>query len=85
VSRGGYVGIATRLRAGWSRKRGSISDEGDGLFSISSRPIPVPALYNGDQGLKRPRREADHSPPSSAEVNNSGVIRPLPLASSGRV
>jgi hypothetical protein len=28
--------------------------------------------------VKRPRREADHSPPSSAEVKNGGAIPPLP-------
>jgi hypothetical protein len=29
-------------------------------------------------GVKRPGREADHSPPSSAEVKNSGATSPLP-------
>jgi hypothetical protein len=29
-------------------------------------------------GVERPGREADHSPPSSAEVNNGGVTPPLP-------
>jgi len=29
-------------------------------------------------GVKRPRREADHSPPSSAEVKNVWSISPLP-------
>jgi hypothetical protein len=28
--------------------------------------------------VKRPGREAGHSPPSSAEVKNGGVIPPLP-------
>jgi hypothetical protein len=28
--------------------------------------------------VKRPGREADHSPPSSAEVMNDGAILPLP-------
>jgi hypothetical protein len=28
--------------------------------------------------VKRPEREADHSPPSSAEVKNGGAIPPLP-------
>jgi hypothetical protein len=27
--------------------------------------------------VKRPWREADHSPPSNAEVNNGGTTRPL--------
>jgi hypothetical protein len=30
------------------------------------------------QGVKRPGRQADHSPPSSAEVKNGGAIPPLP-------
>jgi hypothetical protein len=30
-------------------------------------------------GVQRPGREADHSPPSSAEVKKSGVIPPLPI------
>jgi hypothetical protein len=30
------------------------------------------------RGVKRPWREADHSPPSSIKVKNSGAIPPLP-------
>jgi hypothetical protein len=30
-------------------------------------------------GVKRPRRIADHSPPSSAEIKNDGAIPPLPI------
>jgi hypothetical protein len=37
------------------------------------------ALY---LGVKRPGREADHSPPSSAEFKMSGAITPLPNTSS---
>jgi hypothetical protein len=33
-------------------------------------------------GVKRPDREADHSPPSSAEVKNGGAIPPFPDISS---
>jgi hypothetical protein len=33
-------------------------------------------------GIKRPGGEADHSPPSSAEVKNSGAVLPLPHMSS---
>jgi hypothetical protein len=29
-------------------------------------------------GMKRQRRKADHSPPSSADVKNGGAIPPLP-------
>jgi hypothetical protein len=35
--------------------------------------------------IKRPGREADHSPPSSAEVKNGGAIPPLPMRVHGRV
>jgi hypothetical protein len=35
-------------------------------------------------GLERLGREADHSPPSSAEVKNCGFILPLPHVSSWR-
>jgi hypothetical protein len=31
--------------------------------------------------LKRPKCEADHSPPSSTEIKNSGAIPPLPHTS----
>jgi hypothetical protein len=33
-------------------------------------------------GLKKPGCEADHSPPSSAEVKNGGAIPPLPCMTS---
>jgi hypothetical protein len=35
------------------------------------------------QGLKRTGYEADHSPPSSADIKNDSVIPPLPLTSPG--
>jgi hypothetical protein len=35
-------------------------------------------------GLKRPRRESDHSLSSSAEAKNGGAISPLPHTSSRR-
>jgi hypothetical protein len=35
-------------------------------------------------GLNRPGREADHSPPSSAEIKNGGCTPPLPHSSSWR-
>jgi hypothetical protein len=68
------VGIATGYGLD---DRGFESQQGLGssLFTIVTRPAPEPtqppiqwvpgALYLGE---KRPRREADHSPPSSAEV-----------------
>jgi hypothetical protein len=41
----------------------------------ASYPIGTGAI---SPGVKRPGREADHSPPSSAEVNNGGAIPPPP-------
>jgi hypothetical protein len=35
-------------------------------------------------GIERPGREADHLPPSSAEVKKGGAISPLPETSSWR-
>jgi hypothetical protein len=36
-----------------------------------------PASYPVGTGVKRSRREGDHSPPSSADVTNGGAIPPL--------
>jgi hypothetical protein len=36
-------------------------------------------------GVKRLRRESDHSPPSSVEVKNGGAIPPLPIYPNGTV
>jgi hypothetical protein len=75
-SRGSSVGIATRLRAG----RPGFDSQQDleiFLFPTVSRtalgptqpPVPwVPGALS--LGVKRPGREANHSPPSSAEVKN---------------
>jgi hypothetical protein len=59
------------------------------LFSIASRPaLTPPALQsNGYRGapssrVERSRREADHSPPSSAKVKIGEAVPPLPDASS---
>jgi hypothetical protein len=35
-------------------------------------------------GVKRPGREVDHSPPTSAEVKKNGSIHPLPHTPSWR-
>jgi hypothetical protein len=43
------------------------------------RPWGPPSLLsNGYQGVKWQGPEGDHSPPSSAEVKNDGLIPPLP-------
>jgi hypothetical protein len=37
---------------------------------------------DSSQGIKRPRREADHSPPSSAEIMIGAAVPPLSHVSS---
>jgi hypothetical protein len=54
--------------------RGSIPDRSKGLSSPQLSDW-VPRFLS--PGVKRPGREADHSPPSSAKVENSGTILPL--------
>jgi hypothetical protein len=66
----------------------------DGLVSIPDRsksffssPQPTERSIEWVQGalvpgVKRPGRETDHSPPSTAEVKNDGAIPPLSHTSS---
>jgi hypothetical protein len=64
---------------------------GSRIFSTSSRPVLGPTqppiqwvlgpLY---PGVMRPGRQADHSPPTSAEVKKCGSIHPLPPTPSWR-
>jgi hypothetical protein len=60
------------------------------MFSTASRPAMgptqppiqwVPGTIS--PGLKRPKREGDNSPPSSAEVKNDAATTPLPHTSLG--
>jgi hypothetical protein len=61
------------------------------LFSTSSRPVlgttqPPIQLVQGalSPGVERPGREADHSPPTSAESRKCGSIHALPHTPSWR-
>jgi hypothetical protein len=80
--RDGSVGMPTSYRL---EGRGSIPGNGsDILFSAVSRPalgLTQPLIQSvpgaTSPGIKRPGREADHSPPYSAEVKNGGAIPPL--------
>jgi hypothetical protein len=90
-SRESSVGIATRY---WLNGGGSRSGRGK-IFSsslLTSRPALGPTqppiqLVPGavSLGVKGQGREADHTPPSSAEVKNGGVIPPLPISLHGSV
>jgi hypothetical protein len=62
------------------------------LFSTASGPTlgPTQTHIKWVQGailleVKQVGREADHSPPSSAEVKNGGAIPPLPICLYGIV
>jgi hypothetical protein len=44
---------------------------------LGGPPCFLSSGYWGLLGVKWPGREADHLPPSSAEVKNGGVIPPL--------
>jgi hypothetical protein len=82
-SRNSSGGIATGYRLDG---RGSIPDRGKiFLFSTAFRPPlrptqpPIQWVPGANfTWIKRPRREADHSPPSSKEVKNGGAMPPLP-------
>jgi hypothetical protein len=78
MSRDSSVGIATGYRLdgwGWIPGRGKIF-----LFSTAGPTQPPIECVPGaiSPGVKRQRREADHSPPSSAEVKNGEAMPPLP-------
>jgi hypothetical protein len=73
------------LRTG--RQRGRSLSPGRGkncLHFISSRPVLVPTYSPSHwvPGLKRPGREADHSPPVSAEIKNPCTYTATPLHTS---
>jgi hypothetical protein len=59
------------------------------VCSIRTDSVAHPISYLTDtwgsfRGVKRPRREVDHSPSTTAENKNGGAIPPLPDMSSWR-
>jgi hypothetical protein len=80
------VGTGTDYELG---DRGSILGSGEIFLFIAPRQALGPApnlLFNVylslSPGVKWQRREADHSPPSRAEVMIGGAVPPLPHLSS---
>jgi hypothetical protein len=74
ISQGGFMCYGAELRAGRPRRRSSSPARVKNvLFSMSSRParrsIQPPTQFL--PGVKRQRREADSSPPVSAEVKEN--------------
>jgi hypothetical protein len=49
------------------------------LYSVQTGSGAHQASYPMGTGVKRSKREADHSSPSSAEVKNGGAIPPSPM------
>jgi hypothetical protein len=81
-----FIQLLTRRRSRYSDGPGLIPGR-ERFLSSPRRPNrlwgPPSLLSNGYRwrfppGVKRPGREADHLPPSSAEVKNGGAIPPLP-------
>jgi hypothetical protein len=79
-SRDSPVGIATGGGLG-AGNPGFESRQGQDfslLHSVRTGSGAYAASYPTGTGVKRQGREADHSPPSSAEVKNGGAIPPIP-------
>jgi hypothetical protein len=69
-----FSNIHFNIFAGRPRGQSSKLGRGKGfLFSMSSRPVlgPTQRLIQWVPGVERPGHEADHSPPSSADVKNT--------------
>jgi hypothetical protein len=70
------IGIATRYGLE-GQEVGVRVPIGSRIFISPRRPDrfwgPPDLLYNGHPGAKRPGREADHSPPTSAEVKKMWI------------
>jgi hypothetical protein len=80
------AGQLSRYRTGYRLgARGSIPSRDKRIFSspvsiraLGPTPPPIQWILGAiSPGVKRQRREVDHSPPSSVEVNNGGAIPPL--------
>jgi hypothetical protein len=88
-SNGSSVGVDSRIRDGRQKDSGSIYGAGKKFYSTSTSALwltepPITWVHVGvSQVIKEQRRDVNHSPPSSAEVSNGGVLRGLPCSYSG--
>jgi hypothetical protein len=82
-SRNSAVGIATGYELDDDKGAGVRVPVGARIFTSSCRPERLwgsPSLLsNRHRGVKRPGREADHSPPTSAEVRKMWVYIHSPI------
>jgi hypothetical protein len=84
----------SNLAAGWTTEESGFDpQQGQKIFLYSvtlrltlgpTQPPVQRVPWPLSPGVKRPGREAGHSPPSNAEAKNSGAIPPLPHKSSWR-
>jgi hypothetical protein len=82
-NRGSSVGIATRLRAGWPRSRGSnrLPAGARVLFLLRKYAVGTGTV---SPGVKRQVSAADSSPPSNEKGKNGGAMPSLPHTFSWR-
>jgi hypothetical protein len=76
--------IMTRLRARRPRNRVSIPGSVSVHTGSAAQPASYPMGTRDSMEIKHPGREADHTPPYSAEAKNGGAILPRPQISSFR-
>jgi hypothetical protein len=93
MSRASSLGIVSTSRGGrpgfdsWQRKKGILPLRHRVQTGSMAHPASYPVGIRGSfSGVKRPRREADHSPPSGTEVKNAwGYIFTPPIRLHGVV
>jgi hypothetical protein len=76
---------AVRIATGYgldSRKVGVLSPGRGKIFLLSTSSTPILRLSSG---LKQPGRDANHTPPSSAEVKNTWICTSTPSCLHGIV
>jgi hypothetical protein len=73
---------STVYRSIWIRSRYGCADQYLQQEDSEITRLSNSTSHNDTPGVKRPRREVDYSPSSSAEINNGGAISLVPNTSS---